>query len=1054
MDSLVGLFRGNITPIDRLLKTTVGRKEMLDDLLEKLERNVEKKGGQHYLFIGPRGIGKTHFLTLIENAIKTNENLQKRYTVIRFPEENNRILSFADILLGITEILGEVTDDSDWRQRYLSTSEIEKDEDIIDTIVPKLRYYQKQTGKTLLILLENIAALFTEQIKQEQDIHRFRTFLMDTPCSTLVGTSPVYFPGLYDNKSPLYDFFDIQVLEDLTEEQTLEMIQRNLEWEGCTALLKEFDSLTPKIRTIHIMTGGNPRLIMMLYELVAHDNLLDVKIQFQKLLDQISPFYQDRMKDLAPQERALLETLALNRSEPRTPANIAKHLRKSPQQTSSLLRRMTNAGYLTSSENLQDKRSRIYRIKEGFFDLWLAMSESRIQRKRLGYLVEFFEIYFNDLRERERKRRDLWQQLETEKSEYMKKENVLGLLDYLSDLGDEKERCQTKLELVIHELKEGDPMEAARFLGEVESIAPKSLTFQWMTEQASRWAKGGLDVDVRKWLDELIDYWRTQRSGDLEKAAEIAYRLGKDISGRGLHKIRIELLDDALNHTDDPLQKCTLLTNMARSQKMDGQLEAALNSLQHALTMYKEIGDKEGEGATLNNISVIYDARGEYKTALKYLEESLQISREIGDKEGEGTTLNNISQIYHTRGEYETALEYLEESLQISRKIGNKTGEGATLNNIGSIYKAHGDYEKALKYFEESLKTGREIGDKEGEGATLNNIGGIYKAHGDYEMALKYLEESLQISREIGNKEGEGATLNNISQIYDARSDYEMALKYLEESLQISREIGNKEGEGTTLNNISKIYDARSDYEMALKYLEESLQISREIGDKKGEGTTLNNIGQIYYARGDYEMALKYLEESLQIKKEIGNKKGEGVTLNNISQIYRARSDYKVALKYLEESLKISREIGDKAGEAATLNNIGQIYKARGDYEMAFKYLEESLEIRREIGSKAGLTPTLHNMAMIELQRENIKNYCDLEFEAYRTAIETENAEGMFHVGRILGKILLDIGDREKGIQILRRSYEIGSSTNMPGTEEIKNILVEHGEKIKLPLEE
>ena len=968
MNSLVGLFRGNITPIDRLLKTTIGRKEMLDDLLEKLERNAGKKGIQHYLFIGPRGIGKTHFLTLIENAIKTNLNLQKRYTVIRFPEENNRILSFADILLGIAEILGEVTDDNEWQRFYRSTSEIERDEDIIDTIVPKLRHYQKQTGKTLLILLENVAALFTEQIKQEQDIHRFRSFLMDTPCSTLVGTSPVYFPGLYDTKSPLYDFFDIQILEDLTEEQTLEMIRRNLEWEECTAILKDFDSLIPKIQTIHIMTGGNPRLIMMLYELVAHDNLLDVKIQFQKLLDQISPFYQDRLKDLAPQERALLETLALTRSEPRTPANIAKHLRKSPQQTSSLLRRMTNAGYLTASENPQDKRSRIYRIKEGFFDLWLAMSESRIQRKRLGYLVEFFEMYFNDLRERERKRWELWQQLETEKKEYVKKENVLGMLDYLSDLGDEKERCQTKLELAFHELKEGDALEAARFLGEVESIAPKNLTFQWMTEQASRWAREGLDVDVRKWLDELIAYWRTQRSGDLEKAAEIAYRLGKDFSGRGLHKIRIELLSDALQHCSDPHQKCSLFLDMALSQKMDGQLGASLNSLQHALAIEKEIGDKEGEGAVLNNISQIYDARGDYETALKYLEESLQIRKEIGDRAGEG--------------------------------------------------------------------------------AVLNNIGMIYKARGDYKTALKYLEESMQIVRETENKAGEGAVLNNIGLIYEGRGDYERALKCFEESLQIRREIGDRAGEGTALNNIGQIYNARGDYEAALKYLEESLQIVKETGGRVGEGTILNNIGLIHKARGDYETALKYLEESLQIRKEIGDRAGEGATLNNIGQIYNARGDYEAALKYLEESLQIVKEIGDRAGEGTARNNISQIYDARGDYETALKYLEKSLKIRKEIGDKDGLILTLHNMAMIELQRENIKNYCDLEFEAYRAAIETENAEGLFKVGRVLGRILLDAGEHEKGIELLRRSYEIGSSANLPGTEEIKNILMKHGEKI------
>jgi hypothetical protein len=307
----VGLFRSGITPIERMVHTTVGRKEMLDDILLKLKSGADKKSVQHYVFIGPRGIGKTHFLTLIENAVNTEEILKKKYTVIRFPEENNRILSFADLLLGIIHLLPE----KEWSDLYDTLSVNEDDQEIIDAIIPRLKDYRKQTGKLLLILLENLDALFTQQIKDRQDIHRFRTFLMDSPCAVLLGTSPSYFPGLYDTKSPLYDFFDIQVLEDLSEEQTIEMIRRNLEWEYRKDILKEFDSLIPKIRTIHVMTGGNPRLIMMLYELVANDNILDVKVQFQKLLDQISPFYQDRLKELAPQERALLETVALMRSE-------------------------------------------------------------------------------------------------------------------------------------------------------------------------------------------------------------------------------------------------------------------------------------------------------------------------------------------------------------------------------------------------------------------------------------------------------------------------------------------------------------------------------------------------------------------------------------------------------------------------------------------------------------------------------------------------------------------------------------------------------------------
>jgi len=788
MSSQVGIYRSNITPIDRLLTTTVGRKHMLDDLMEKLAGNAGKKGGQHYLFIGPRGIGKTHFLSLVENTVNSDEQLAKRYTVLRFPEENNRLLSFADFLLGAVEILGEALDDEDWHRLYQSLSATENDADIIDAAEPRLKNYQKQTGKTLLILIENLDTVFTEQIKREQDIHRFRSFLMDSPCATLIGTAPVYFPALYSTKSPLYEFFDIQVLEDLAEDQTLEMIRKNLEWEKRRDVLNNFAALTPKIQAMQIMTGGNPRLIIMLYELIAHDNLLDVKLQFQKLLDQISPFYQDRLKELAPQERALLETIALMRTAPRTPANISRMFRKSQQQTSSLLQRMTKAGYLTVSDNPSDRRSKLYRIKEGFFDLWLAMGESRAQRKRLPYLVEFFEVYYSDLEEREAKRRELWQQLQEEvKSEKTPKENCEELLDYLSEVGDTDERCQTKLELAVHKMKKGNSSEAKNFLKEAGLILPKRPSFIWMTEQAGRWADEGVELDVRKWLDDLIEYWRLQRSGDLERAVEIAMRLSNDISGRGLHNIRIELLQDILRHTSDSAEKTAIYLEMAKSEKMDGRLDAALNSLQNAHNLCREIGDQAGEGTTLNNISQIFKARGDYETALKYLEQSLKIFREIGNKSGEGTTLNNISQIYDTRGDYETALKYLGQSLKIRQEIGNKNGEGATLNNIGQIYNARGDYETALKYLEQSLKICQEIGDKSGMIPTLHNMATIAHEKEDYENDLKYESQAYQLAMETGDAMGLFHVGLRFGQILYAMEKKEEGIKILQRSYQIGK---------------------------------------------------------------------------------------------------------------------------------------------------------------------------------------------------------------------------------------------------------------------------
>ena len=122
---------------------------------------------------------------------------------------------------------------------------------------------------------------------------------------------------------------------------------------------------------------------------------------------------------------------------------------------------------------------------------------------------------------------------------------------------------------------------------------------------------------------------------------------------------------------------------------------------------------------TLNNLSADLQGARDYDTALRYLEESLAILRAIGNRAGEGTTLNNLSALCHARGDY-TALRYLEESLAILRAIGDRAGECDPQQPLGALPCAR-DYDTALRYLEESLAILRAIGDRAGEGATLNN---------------------------------------------------------------------------------------------------------------------------------------------------------------------------------------------------------------------------------------------------------------------------------------------------------------------------------------------
>ncbi|HYB01681.1 MAG TPA: tetratricopeptide repeat protein, partial [Ktedonobacteraceae bacterium] len=87
---------------------------------------------------------------------------------------------------------------------------------------------------------------------------------------------------------------------------------------------------------------------------------------------------------------------------------------------------------------------------------------------------------------------------------------------------------------------------------------------------------------------------------------------------------------------------------------------------------------------------------GQKQEALKYYEQALRIRREVGDRGGEGTTLNNLGRVYYDLGQKQEALKYYEQALRIFGEVENPFGEGITLHNIGVIYAVQGRYDIAL----------------------------------------------------------------------------------------------------------------------------------------------------------------------------------------------------------------------------------------------------------------------------------------------------------------------------------------------------------------------
>ncbi|MBD2743054.1 CHAT domain-containing tetratricopeptide repeat protein [Coleofasciculus sp. FACHB-1120] len=307
------------------------------------------------------------------------------------------------------------------------------------------------------------------------------------------------------------------------------------------------------------------------------------------------------------------------------------------------------------------------------------------------------------------------------------------------------------------------------------------------------------------------------------------------------------------------------LLDQGIQQHQTSQFEAALQSWQQALIIYREIKDRQNEGKALGNLGVAYYSLGDYAKAIEYSQQWLAIAREIKDRQSEGKALGNLGLAYRSLGDYAKAIEYTQQSLAIEREIKDRKGEGAALGNLGGAYFALGDFPRAIEYTQQLLAIAREIKDRKGEGAALGILGLAYRSLGDYAKAIEYQQQWLTIAREIKDRQSEGAALGNLGLAYDSLRDYAKAIEYQQQWLRIAREIKDRQSEGKALGNLGGAYFALGDFPRAIEYTQQLLAIAREIKDRQGEGLALNNLGVTLYKSGNLAVAEKTLIDGIEV---------------------------------------------------------------------------------------------------------------------------------------------------------------------------------------------
>ena len=377
---------GTFQSDEELSRQFVVRERELDIVLEVLDGNVGAPSCQHVLLVAPRGRGKTMLLARVAAELRTNREFSERLLPVRFMEESQEIFNLGDFWL---ETLFHLA-------REIGKSDPESAREIRDTHADLAAQWRgkelegharaavleatDRTGKQIVLMVENLQTLCGDV---DDDFGwKLRQTLQSEPQIILLATATSRFDELDDAKEPFFELFRIVRLEPLDTEECRRL------WRVVSG-----DAISGReIRPLEILTGGNPRLLVIVAGFAQHRSLRQLMENLVSLIDDHTEYFRSHLAGFAKTERRVYLSV-IDLWQPSSTGEIAVRARMDVRSVSTLLGRLVDRGAVIVEGR---GKKRLYAAAERLYSIYYKLRRERDEVAVVRNLILFLFVFYTD----------------------------------------------------------------------------------------------------------------------------------------------------------------------------------------------------------------------------------------------------------------------------------------------------------------------------------------------------------------------------------------------------------------------------------------------------------------------------------------------------------------------------------------------------------------------------------------------------------------------------------------------------------------------------------
>ena len=759
---------GTFQPDDEVIRQFVVRHRELGLVLDVVRNNLDAPACQHVLLVAPRGRGKTMLLARVAAEVRTNAALAERLVPVRFMEESQEVFDMGDFWLEtLFHLAGETAESHPDLSRELSATHTDlagrwAREDLEDRARAAVLDAADRLDKKLVLMVENLQTLSRDV---DDDFGwKLRKTLQTEPRIMLLATATSRFAGLDDANEPFFELFRTVCLEPLDTEECRRVWQ-----------MVGGEDRGREIRPLQILTGGNPRLLVIVADFARHRSLRQLMEELVTLIDDHTEYFRGHLEGFAKTERRVyLAVIDLWR--PSSTGEVARRARLDVRSVSALLKRLVDRGAVIVEGS---GRKRWYAAAERLYSIYYKLRRQRDEAAVVRSLIDFMVVFYSK--------------------------------DELTDM----------FRLFRAEAAQWPAIREGIERAMAESPQIRSMLFpsmiRYRVEQLLEQVTATVDDIEKRIVDGIA---ANIEDGEFREAIEAADRfLGSESANSS------PLLDSFV---------ATTLGLKAHAHSKLGETDKQIAVYDEILRRFEE-GDEQpllqmSVAWALVNKGVTYDRLGDsqaavaaYDTVIRRFEESddpllrIEVARALFNK---GVTYDRLDDSQAAVAAYDTVIRRFEESddpllrVEVARALINK---GVTYNRLGDSQAAVAAYDTVIRRFEESnvlllqVEVARALVNK---GATYNRLGDLQAAVTAYDTVIRRFEKSnvpaLQgrVARALINK---GVTYNQLGDPQAAVAAYDMVIQRFRSShvselqTQAAHALFNK---GATQVQLSRLQEA------------------------------------------------------------------------------------------------------------------------------------------------------------------------------------------------------------------------------------------------------